>query len=42
MEMLPENLSRKAKRETWKMMAERDKGVNAQERILDDNGGVEG
>jgi len=42
MEMLPENVSRKAKRETGKMMAERDKGVNAQERILDNNGGGEG
>jgi hypothetical protein len=30
MENLPENVSRKAKRETWKMMAERENRVNAQ------------
>ena len=33
---------RQPKRETGKMMAERDKGVNAQDRILDNNGGGEG
>jgi hypothetical protein len=30
MEMLPENESRKAKLETWMMMAERENRVNAQ------------